>query len=683
MVSGFRWSVTCQLRRLVAVSVVVTFLAGSLFGQGVLIHKENFEGGDSGYELIGGDSYEEPDPALDWSPGIWGLNTIGDQIGLQSTAPARRAAIQWDHQVFADVFADEAYATWVPLVDWAAGVTDPAARADQAIGFFGGFLEESVEAVKDALVGAGYSDDNMLELFAAEEVVPEDVDTLIHSSVQSSTLFSAVEVPVISFSQGDHDDAAIAGIGTTKDYLDGIDLEIPEEHRDHPALGGLGKDGTIPWTTEAAALQGIGKTHNGGKAIAVSEDPVTGALTPAIFVIEEGAPLLGAFNPDPEGEQYIVGSALNKHGPVFDGEPEAILDVGPIDISGHQDVHMTVALAATAADFENGDYVRIEVSADGDEFEILDEFFGVDEAHDPANDSGCLKGLSNGDEPGAVGEVCLPTESFADVTYALPQAGEVTLRFALLNTWGNEIVGIDNIRVHTTDKPPIDGGGAVDPPLRAGDADQDLDFDQFDLVKVQVAAKYLSGQAATWGDGDWDGAPGGKQGDPPAGNGFFDQLDIVAALGAGTYLQGPYAALAGPGQQGDDQTSLVYDAGSGELSVDAPAGKELTSINITSAGGQFIGDKPAALDGAFDNFAADNVFKATFGGSFGSISFGNVLPAGISEAEVTADLSAVGSLAGGGDLGNVDLVYIPEPTALATALIGIGMLALNRRRRRA
>ena len=45
--------------------------------------------------------------------------------------------------------------------------------------------------------------------------------------------------------------------------------------------------------------------------------------------------------------------------------------------------------------------------------------------------------------------------------------------------------------------------------LEAGDADQDLDFDQLDLVRVQVAAKYLTGQAATWGEGDWDGAPGG------------------------------------------------------------------------------------------------------------------------------------------------------------------------------
>ena len=53
------------------------------------------------------------------------------------------------------------------------------------------------------------------------------------------------------------------------------------------------------------------------------------------------------------------------------------------------------------------------------------------------------------------------------------------------------------------------------PQLQAGDADEDLDFDQLDLVQVAQRARYLTGQAATWGDGDWDGAPGGTPGARP------------------------------------------------------------------------------------------------------------------------------------------------------------------------
>ena len=223
------------------------------------------------------------------------------------------------------------------------------------------------------------------------------------------------------------------------------------------------------------------------------------------------------------------------------------------------------------------------------------------------------------------------------------------------------------------------GDGNVQPQLQPGDADQDLDFDQLDLVKVQVSAKYLTGAAATWGEGDFNGAPGGEQGNPPTGNGLFDQLDIISALSAGKYLTGPYAAIAKNGQSNDGQTSVIYNPTTGELGVDAPAGQELTSINIDSASGIFTGAPAQNLGGSFDNDAANNIFKATFGSSFGSLTFGNVAQSGLSEEFVLNDLSVVGSRAGGGDLGNVDLVYVPEPTTLGMLVFGL-LLGLRFRR---
>ncbi len=212
------------------------------------------------------------------------------------------------------------------------------------------------------------------------------------------------------------------------------------------------------------------------------------------------------------------------------------------------------------------------------------------------------------------------------------------------------------------------------PLLQPGDSDQDLDFDQFDVIRVQQAAKYLTGQAASWGEGDWDGAPGGSKGSPPAGNGRFDQIDIVSALAAGKYLAGPYAAVAPGGARGDGQTSIIYNPSTGEVAVDAPATTQLTSINIDSAGRIFTGAPAQNLGGSFDNDADNNIFKATFGSSFGSLSFGNVAQAGLSQQFVLNDLTVVGSLAGGGALGNVDLIYVPEPSALA--LLGLGAVAL-------
>ena len=212
-------------------------------------------------------------------------------------------------------------------------------------------------------------------------------------------------------------------------------------------------------------------------------------------------------------------------------------------------------------------------------------------------------------------------------------------------------------------------------PLIPGDADRDFDFDQFDLIQVQSAAKYLTGKTATWGQGDWNGAPGGERDNPPAGDGLFDQLDIIAALSARVYLTGPYAAVAPGGQPNDGQTSVGYNATTGEVFVDAPAGVELTSINVDSASGIFSGEAAQNLGGSFDNDADNNIFKATFGSSFGSLSFGNVAQAGLSQEFVLNDLTVVGSLAGGGDLGDVDLIYVPEPTTVV--LLGAGLLLIT------
>lgn len=68
---------------------------------------------------------------------------------------------------------------------------------------------------------------------------------------------------------------------------------------------------------------------------------------------------------------------------------------------------------------------------------------------------------------------------------------------------------------------------------QAGDTNLDRLFDQRDVIQVlQAGDSYLSGRAASWGQGDWNG------------DGVFDQFDIVAAMQTGNYLQGPYAAMS-------------------------------------------------------------------------------------------------------------------------------------------
>jgi hypothetical protein len=159
-------------------------------------------------------------------------------------------------------------------------------------------------------------------------------------------------------------------------------------------------------------------------------------------------------------------------------------------------------------------------------------------------------------------------------------------------------------------------------------------------------------------------------------------LDIIAALAGGVYLTGPYAAIRPDGTPGDDQTSIIYNQITGEVAVDAPAGTALTSINVDSAAGIFTGDAAQNLGGSFDNDADNNIFKATFGDSFGSLSFGNVAQTGLSEDFVLNDLTVVGSLSGGGDLGEVDLIYVPEPSSLVLLVLALLASAPVRPRRR-
>ena len=223
-------------------------------------------------------------------------------------------------------------------------------------------------------------------------------------------------------------------------------------------------------------------------------------------------------------------------------------------------------------------------------------------------------------------------------------------------------------------QPTMEPEDSVPRVLRAGDADQDYKFDQLDVVRVLTAATYLTGEPATWGEGDWDGAPGGCARHPPRGDGKFNQLDIVSALRNALYLKGPYASLQRGGQVDDGQTSLMYNAATGELSVDAPAGSELSSINIDSAAGIFTAAPAKNQGGSFDNDSDSNIFKASFGSSFGSLSFGNVAQTGLDESFVVNDLTVFGSLADGGDLGDVDLVYIPEPSTVVLVTLGLFLL---------
>ncbi len=136
------------------------------------------------------------------------------------------------------------------------------------------------------------------------------------------------------------------------------------------------------------------------------------------------------------------------------------------------------------------------------------------------------------------------------------------------------------------------------------------------------------------------------------------------------------AGLIGGGALGDEQTSVLYDARSGEVAVNAPLSRQLTAINIHSASGIFIGDLPHCFGQPCADLDEHSLFRADFGGGFGDFSWGNIAQPGLGEPYVLSDLSALGMLEGGGGLVAVDLIYVPVPEPATCALSSLGAIAL-------
>ena len=220
------------------------------------------------------------------------------------------------------------------------------------------------------------------------------------------------------------------------------------------------------------------------------------------------------------------------------------------------------------------------------------------------------------------------------------------------------------------------------PVIRAGDANLDQEFNTADVVAVLAGNKFEKDEDATWAEGDWDGAPNDANTyatGPPAGDGRFGTTDVVAALAANWFESGPIAAALKEPGAGDDKVTISYDAATGQVGVQATV--PITSVQIDSASGVFSADPATNLGGPFDVHEADKIFKAVFGGEFTEVDFGTVAEAGLDKTFLLNDLSASGSLAGGGTYGaEVEFNYIPEPGSMI--LLGLGVIGLTLARRR-
>jgi hypothetical protein len=506
---------SCRPSRILAVFALLLLGSAVLFlssapAEAQLILRETFEtDGDGtrynfvnrGFEINTGQG-----------PGVWGHNFDATKIGLASEAPKKRAAILWEAVANPGDYTDDAFAVFDSLINWA---TDN--KANARVGFFPGPIGQGAVDIRDRLLAAGHTVTDIPDV--ASLPAANQLDLLIHSNEGAPdpfTAFVSYAVPLIAFNAENHDDSFIIRRHGTVPFVDPVSINVVAENAGHPALGG--KTGTIPWTNFGFTMQGLGTEHSGGQVLARVVNPANPATTlPALYVIDEGAPLLGGFSWDPQGDGYVVGADLDH---TFGGGVPRQLNI-PVNLAGHSDVQLTVALAATDADFEPGDfstsladYLAISIDPNGSgTFTLLAEFTGnAAKAFEEVQIENGARVLDGGGQPIFTGNV-LSNQAFKDYSVDLPAGtANAVIRFEAASTFINEIIALDDVRVGVATATPgdFDNDGDVDGadltvwknqfgPTAGADADNDGDSDGTDFLLWQrnVGAGLPSASAAT------------------------------------------------------------------------------------------------------------------------------------------------------------------------------------------
>jgi hypothetical protein len=394
-------------------------------------------------------------------PAMWGRDSDATQIGLATEAPKKRAAILWDAVANPGDYTDDAFMVFDSLIGWATNN-----KANARIGFFPGPVGQGAVDIRDRLVAAGHTVTDIPDVPSLPAA--NQLDLLIHSNEAAPDPFIAFvtyDVPIIAFNAENHDDTGIIRRIGPIAFTEPVSINVVPANAGHPALGG--KTGTINWTNVGMTLQGLGAEHSGGKVLARVTTP-TGTSEPALYVIEEGEALLGGFSWDPEGDRYVVGADLDF---TFGGGPPRQLNI-PVNLAGRNNVELTVALAATDADFEIGnfatstaDYLAILFDPDGTgNFTLLAEFTGnAAKSYEEVQIENGARVLDGSGNPIFTGNV-LSNQSFKDYTVDLPPGtANSVIRFETLSTFVNEIVALDDVRVGVAGvNGDFNGNGVVD-----------------------------------------------------------------------------------------------------------------------------------------------------------------------------------------------------------------------------
>jgi hypothetical protein len=120
---------------------------------------------------------------------------------------------------------------------------------------------------------------------------------------------------------------------------------------------------------------------------------------------------------------------------------------------------------------------------------------------------------------------------------------------------------------------------------------------------------------------------------------------------------------------------LIYDPSTGNVTLDADGGNNITGFQLESAG-QFISANYSSVSGggyggAFEDISDSVIADSdlTFAG-VASADLGNILATGLDLTALEALLTTADYGAGLGNSGEFDLKVVPEPSAFALGMLG-------------
>lgn len=485
----------------------------------------------------------------------------GEIVGVVVPAAARRAAIVFQSAVPESMLTPEGLKLIDNTIKWLSGdkpgkvVFSPSAAG------------EGDTVLSQRLANSGYTvaDDDTAAALPDPATIAVAIST---SGGVPATRFTRYGAPVLTYNGPNHDDMLTSSIGLGNSIFDPGEVTIADPA--HPIAAGL--PSTFRLVTGEIGLDTVGTTlPERAKVIAtykfLNPDTSQEETRPLLIAIEKGDGLLGGPFKGFEGAGFWAGADMNEPTVTPDCcatvEDPRQLTLNPVNVTGKNDVRITVALAATDIDFENTDFLRIMIDPDGDgpaEFSQLVNF-----TTPTAND----KYFSDGEGKNRL------SATFRDVSYTVPAgATQLIVRFESTSTFFNEIVAFDNVRIHAGDLPP---SGPVGQPAELG----------------QTVNGYQDDFTAATRNPDWKvRGPGGD---------FYSQADGLLRV----------SARAG------DPNHLLYEAAGYHTNVQ----EVLARIRITAFGandaaraglGVGVGTNSQGINLHFRNFLQDNVAGRQF-----------------------------------------------------------------------